>query len=233
MPKLPSRADLAERLSALANAPPQLVGQLAREDEIAIAGPLLRRSPRDRRAGADRDRAREGPGPSAGDVRAADACRPISPTSSSAAAIATWSGAPPAMPARRSRQAAIPALIKRAGAGRLLTLTVGQRDDLSGEQLKQLLDGIARRHPPPPARAGQSRAASRDQARDERQISAARCRPRPPAISRRHSARSWPCISEGISAKRAARLRQGAQIRGIDRHALGDVGGAASRCSIA
>ena len=39
------RADLAERLSQLANAPRALVGQLAREDEIAIAGPLLRRSP--------------------------------------------------------------------------------------------------------------------------------------------------------------------------------------------
>src|SRR5689334_616942 len=40
-----ARADLAERLSLLANAPPGLVGQLAREDEILIAGPLLRRSP--------------------------------------------------------------------------------------------------------------------------------------------------------------------------------------------
>src|SRR5229473_584159 len=39
------RADLAERLSVLHNAPRALVGQLAREDEILIAGPLLRRSP--------------------------------------------------------------------------------------------------------------------------------------------------------------------------------------------
>ena len=39
------RAEIAERLSSLANAPRGLVGQLAREDEIAIAGPLLRRSP--------------------------------------------------------------------------------------------------------------------------------------------------------------------------------------------
>src|SRR6187551_461606 len=42
---LAARADLAERLSNLANAPRGLVGQLAREDEITIAGPLLRRSP--------------------------------------------------------------------------------------------------------------------------------------------------------------------------------------------
>src|SRR5882724_9604453 len=40
-----TRADLAERLSSLANAPRALVGQLAQEDEIAIAGPLLRHSP--------------------------------------------------------------------------------------------------------------------------------------------------------------------------------------------
>src|SRR6202021_1015279 len=39
-----ARADLAERLSILANAPRVLVGQLAQEDEISIAGPLLRRS---------------------------------------------------------------------------------------------------------------------------------------------------------------------------------------------
>src|SRR5260370_39832578 len=40
-----ARADLAERLSLLAKAPRGLVGQLAREDDISIAGPLLRRSP--------------------------------------------------------------------------------------------------------------------------------------------------------------------------------------------
>ena len=43
--EIAARADLAERLSVLANAPRGLVGQLAREDEISIAGPLLRRSP--------------------------------------------------------------------------------------------------------------------------------------------------------------------------------------------
>src|SRR6267154_3505071 len=43
--ELAARADLAERLSLLANAPRALIGQLAHEDEISIAGPLLRRSP--------------------------------------------------------------------------------------------------------------------------------------------------------------------------------------------
>src|SRR4029077_252910 len=36
---LAARADLAERLALLSNAPRGLVGQLAREDVIAIAGP--------------------------------------------------------------------------------------------------------------------------------------------------------------------------------------------------
>jgi len=53
--ELAARADLAERLSLLANAPRALIGQLAHEDEISIAGPLLRRSPMiDERAGKRR-----------------------------------------------------------------------------------------------------------------------------------------------------------------------------------
>ena len=43
--EISERAELAERLSQLANAPRMLVGQLARENEILVAGPLLRRSP--------------------------------------------------------------------------------------------------------------------------------------------------------------------------------------------
>src|SRR5438067_1996609 len=43
--ELASRVDLAERFSLLDNAPPHLVGQLARENEILVAGPVLRRSP--------------------------------------------------------------------------------------------------------------------------------------------------------------------------------------------
>src|ERR1700729_2578648 len=42
--EIAARADLAERLSVLANAPRGLVGQLAREGELSIAGPLLRQS---------------------------------------------------------------------------------------------------------------------------------------------------------------------------------------------
>src|ERR1700740_3009589 len=43
--ELVARAELAERLSLVANAPPVLVGRLARENEILVAGPILRRSP--------------------------------------------------------------------------------------------------------------------------------------------------------------------------------------------
>src|SRR3954452_10900031 len=43
--EIAARTELAERLSLLENAPRTLVGQLAREDEILVAGPLLRRSP--------------------------------------------------------------------------------------------------------------------------------------------------------------------------------------------
>src|SRR5579871_2944405 len=43
--EVPVRANLAERMSAIANAPPGLIGRLAREDEIMVAGPVLRRSP--------------------------------------------------------------------------------------------------------------------------------------------------------------------------------------------
>lgn len=42
--EIEARSELAERLSTVANAPPRLVSMLAQDDEIAIAGPLLRRS---------------------------------------------------------------------------------------------------------------------------------------------------------------------------------------------
>jgi len=43
--EIEARSELAERLAEVANAPPLLVRQLVRDDEAAIAGPLLRRSP--------------------------------------------------------------------------------------------------------------------------------------------------------------------------------------------
>ena len=43
--EIETRINLAERLSTLDNAPPTLVKQLAREDEIRISGPILSKSP--------------------------------------------------------------------------------------------------------------------------------------------------------------------------------------------
>lgn len=54
------RAGIAERLAVVANAPRNLVGQLAREDEIVIAGPLLRSSPSSTRRCSSRSHARKG-----------------------------------------------------------------------------------------------------------------------------------------------------------------------------
>src|ERR1700704_5017339 len=138
--ELAARADLAERLSVLANAPRALVGQLAREDEISIAGPLLRRSPvineqalieiaRMKGQGhllAMSERPTLSPGITDVIVRRGDR-----------EAVRRAAGNAGA----RFSQAGYSALIKRASQDGVLTLAVGQRDDLSGPQLKDLLAG--------------------------------------------------------------------------------------------
>src|SRR5882757_8960069 len=43
--EIDARVRLAEQIAPIPNAPPSLVGLLVHEDEIAIAGPLLRSSP--------------------------------------------------------------------------------------------------------------------------------------------------------------------------------------------
>jgi uncharacterized protein (DUF2336 family) len=135
-----ARAELAERLSVLANAPRGLVGQLAREDEILIAGPLLRRSPvidegalieiaRHKGQGhllAMAERPTLTPGITDVIVRRGD--REV------VRRAAVNAGA-------EFSHAGYSALIKRAGSDAVLTLAVGQREDLSGVQLKDLLAG--------------------------------------------------------------------------------------------
>jgi uncharacterized protein (DUF2336 family) len=111
------RAELAERLSLLANAPRGLVGRLAREDELSVAGPLLRRSPvidekllieiAGLKGRGDRDTVRR---------------------------AAQNAGA-------QFSQIGYSALIRRAGQDGVLTLAVGQRADLSDRHLKDLLAG--------------------------------------------------------------------------------------------
>jgi uncharacterized protein (DUF2336 family) len=165
--EIASRAELAERLSFIANAPRGLVGQLAREDEILIAGPLLRRSPViDEGALIDIARIKgqghllamsERPTLSAGVtdviVRRGDR-EVVRRAAGNAGALFSQTG--------------YSVLITRASQDGVLTLKVGQRDDLSDQHLKDLLAGLDRYHPPPAVRGGQARQAGRDQAGDER-----------------------------------------------------------------
>ncbi|MET4386897.1 uncharacterized protein (DUF2336 family) [Bradyrhizobium sp. F1.4.3] len=138
--ELASRTDLAERFSQLDNAPPRLVGQLARENEIMVAGPLLRRSPvLDEAALVDIARLKgqghllamtERPTLSAQitDVLVERGDRDV---------VRRAAGNAGAMfsPGGYSE------LIKRASQDGVLTLKIGQREDLSGEHLKELLNG--------------------------------------------------------------------------------------------
>ena len=99
------------------------------------------------------------------------------------------------MPAREFSQAGYSTLIKRAGQDAVLTLTVGQRDDLSGPRLKDLLAGsidIVRRRLFEVVKPG--RQAAIKQAMNEISGVPER-RSRAVATSRRRSARSSRCIA--------------------------------------
>jgi uncharacterized protein (DUF2336 family) len=135
-----ARADLAERMSAIANAPPMLIGQLAREDNISVAGPVLRRSPvLDERVLVEIARMKgqdhllamtERPklAPSLTDVMVQrgerDVIRRAAANTGAAFSPIGYS-----------------ALVKRAAKDGVLTLTVGQRQDLPDRLLKELLTG--------------------------------------------------------------------------------------------
>ena len=138
--ELAARADLAERLSLLVNAPRGLVGQLAREDEIAIAGPLLRRSPVIDEKILVEIASVKGQGhllamaerlvlsPDLTDVIVRRGDRDVvRHTAGNAGAAFSSDG--------------YSSLIKRAGQDGVLTLKIGQRADLSADQLKDLLAG--------------------------------------------------------------------------------------------
>ncbi len=138
--EIPARADLAERLSVLANAPRALVRQLAREEELSIAGPLLRRSPVIDEGELIEIARRRGQGhllamserpqlpPDLTDVILRRGDRDVvRRTAANAGALFSHAG--------------YSALIKRAAKDGVLTLAVGQRDDLSDQHLKELLAG--------------------------------------------------------------------------------------------
>jgi uncharacterized protein (DUF2336 family) len=138
--ELAARADLAERLSLLANAPRALVGQLAHEDEIAIAGPLLRRSPV-----IDEKILLEIASVKGQGHLLAMADRPV--LSADLTDVMVRRGDRDVV--RRAAGNAGAAfstdgystLIKRAGQDGVLTIRLGQRDDLSSDQLKEVLSG--------------------------------------------------------------------------------------------
>jgi uncharacterized protein (DUF2336 family) len=138
--EIAARTDLAERLSLLGNAPRALVGQLAREDEILIAGPLLRRSPVIDDAALVEIARIKGQGhllamserptlsPDLTDVIVRRGDRDVvRRAAGNAGALFSPTG--------------YSALIKRANQDGVLTLKVGQRDDLSESRLKDLLEG--------------------------------------------------------------------------------------------
>jgi uncharacterized protein (DUF2336 family) len=133
-----ARSALAERLATLVNAPPQLVALLVRDDEVLIAGPLLRRSPLideptlvelARLKGqphllAISDRATLTPRITDVIVRRGDrdVIRRVASNAGAAFSPLGYIG-----------------LIRRAGDDGTLAVTVGQRDDISLDQLKSLL----------------------------------------------------------------------------------------------
>jgi uncharacterized protein (DUF2336 family) len=135
-----ARADLAERLSIIANAPRLLVGQLAREDELSIAGPLLRRSPViDEQALIEIARLK-----GQGHLLAMSERSTLSPDLTDV--IVRRGDREVVRRAAGNAGAAFSqngysTLIKRAGQDGVLTLAVGRREDLSSQQLRDLLEG--------------------------------------------------------------------------------------------
>jgi uncharacterized protein (DUF2336 family) len=137
---LAARVDLAERMSLLANAPRELVGQLARENEITIAGPLLRRSPVLDEAALIEIARVKGQG-----HLLAMSERPTLSTDLTDVLVQRGDRDVARRTAGNSgahfSEGGYSTLIKRAGRDGVLTLKLGQRDDLSADLLKELLAG--------------------------------------------------------------------------------------------
>jgi uncharacterized protein (DUF2336 family) len=138
--EIAARAALAERLSMLAEAPRGLVGQLARDDEISIAGPLLRRSPLIDEGALIEIARLKGQGHllamSERPALSADLTDVIVRRGDREVVRRTAGNA-----GAKFSHAGYSVLIRRAGQDGALTLAVGQRDDLSGPQLRDLLAG--------------------------------------------------------------------------------------------
>jgi len=140
--EIATRVRLAERLSVLDNAPPMLVRQLALEDEIRIAGPVLTRSPLldeptlidvARNKGQSHLAAIAGRSTLSSPVTDVivrrgerDVVRSVAANAGAAFSVSGYAG-----------------LIKRAADDGMLAIAVGQRDDISQDSMKQLLSKSA------------------------------------------------------------------------------------------
>ncbi len=143
-----ARAELAERLSLVANAPRALVEQLARESEILIAAPILRRSPViEERVLLDIARLK-------GQDHLLAMSERVALSSNLTDVIISRGDRDVVRRAARNAGAVFSEkgyseLIRRAGQDGVLTLAVGQRADLSDARLKDLfavsLDVVRRR----------------------------------------------------------------------------------------
>ena len=135
-----ARAELAERFSFLANAPRSLVGQLARENEILVAGPVLRRSPvLEEQVLLEVARLK-----GQGHLLAMAERKTLSPVLTDVMVhrgdrevVRRTAGNAGAMFSEKG----FVELIKRGTRDAVLTLTVGRRDDLPEPRLKELLAG--------------------------------------------------------------------------------------------
>jgi uncharacterized protein (DUF2336 family) len=138
--ELVARVELAERMSLVVNAPRVLVGRLARENEIMVAGPLLRRSPV-----LDEDTLLEIARVKGQGHLLAMSERPALSTDLTDVIVRRGDREVIRRAAGNNgasfSEIGYGELIKRASQDGVLTLTVGQRNDLADERLKQLLAG--------------------------------------------------------------------------------------------
>jgi uncharacterized protein (DUF2336 family) len=137
---LAARIDLAERFSHIVNAPRHLVGQFARENEIQVAAPVLRRSPVLDEAALVEIARLKGQG-----HLLAMTERPILSAKVTDVLVERGDRDVVRRAAGNAGAAFSPGgyseLIRRAGQDGVLTLKLGQRADLSGEQLREVLNG--------------------------------------------------------------------------------------------
>ncbi|WP_076863648.1 DUF2336 domain-containing protein [Bradyrhizobium mercantei] len=138
--ELAARIDFAERLAPLANAPRHLVGQLARDDEVAIAGPVLRRSPVIDEKVLVEIATAKGQGhllAMAERSKLSTALTDVLVRRGDRDVIRCAAGNAGAA----FSDASFTTLVRRAGQDGVLTLRIGRRDDLPPVHLKSLLAG--------------------------------------------------------------------------------------------